>query len=101
MKIVNKSSRAVIYDSTMLVPMIPCEVRESSEDLKKLYPDLKAMFDNDTLEILSEEQAQAAITELNKQTVEQLKAYAAEQNIDITGLAKKDEIIAAIEAAKA
>lgn len=101
MKIVNKSSRAVIYDSTMLVPMIPCEVSESSEELKKLYPDLKQMFDNDTIEILSEEQAQAAIKALNEQTVEQLKAYAAEQNINIAGLIKKDDIVAAIEAAKA
>ncbi len=101
MKIVNKSSRAVIYGSTMLVPMIPCEVSESSEELKKIYPDLKQMFGNGTIEILSEEQAQAAIKVLNEQTVEQLKAYAAEQNINIAGLVKKDDIIAAIEAAKA
>ena len=101
MILLNKSSRAVIYGSTMLVPAIPCEVQESSEDLKKLYPGLKQMFDDKSLVIVNEKQADEATQTLNKQTIEQLKSYASEQNIDITGLTKKDEIIATIEAAKA
>ena len=33
-------------------------------------------------------------------TVDELKAYAAEHNIDLTGASKKDDILAAIQAAR-
>ena len=37
---------------------------------------------------------------VGEMTVEELKAYAAEHNIDLTGASKKDDILAAIQAAQ-
>ena len=37
---------------------------------------------------------------VGEMTVEELKAYAAEHNIDLTGASKKDYILAAIQAAR-
>lgn len=37
---------------------------------------------------------------VGEMTVEELKAYAAERNIDLTGASKKDDILAAIQAAR-
>ena len=37
---------------------------------------------------------------VGEMTVEELKAYAAEHNIDLTGASKKDDILAAIQAAR-
>ena len=37
---------------------------------------------------------------VGEMTVEELKAYAAENNIDLTGASKKDDILAAIQAAQ-
>ena len=37
---------------------------------------------------------------VGEMTVDELKAYAAENNIDLTGASKKDDILAAIQAAR-
>lgn len=101
MILINHSDRAVIFDGTILIPAKPCKVDGTSADLKKLYPSLKEKFTVGTIEVLSEEEAAAAETTLTDQTVEQLKAYAADKGIDITGLTKKDDIVAALEKAGA
>ena len=101
MILINHSDRAVVFGGTILIPAKPCEVDGSSAELKKLYPSLKEKFEAGTIQVASEEEAAEAETNLADQTIEQLKAYAAEKGIDITGLTKKDDIVAAIEKAGA
>lgn len=48
----------------------------------------------------AEEAAGGGEKSLDKMKVDELKAYAAEKNIDLTGADKKDDIIAAIKAAE-
>ena len=47
------------------------------------------------------DEAAAAEYSLASKTLDQLRAYAAEKGIDLTGLTKKDDIVAAIEKAGA
>ena len=58
-------------------------------------------MDNGIVKIISEDEAAAAEYSLASKTLDQLRAYAAEKGIDLTGLTKKDDIVAAIEKAGA
>lgn len=101
MILINNSERAVIFGGTILIPSRPCDVNGTSADLKNTYPVLKGLMDNGIVKIISEDEAAAAEDSLASKTLDQLRAYAAEKGIDLTGLTKKDDIVAAIEKAGA
>ena len=101
MIIVNRSTRAVIYGDTILIPAKPVDVPESSDELKNLYPAIDKMLTDGTIEVLSEDQAAEAEKALEAQTIAELQAYADAHNIDLAGAAKKGDILAAIKKAQA
>lgn len=74
-------------------------------DVDKTYlkhPDVADAVDKGYLTVIDGGADEAAETvDIDNMTVDQLKAYAAEQKVDLGAAAKKEDILAAIKAAQA
>lgn len=98
--LLNTTQHAMVYGSILLIPAKPVEVKETEDELKTLYPALKKAMNNGVLKVITKAEAKRAEKDLNTQTIEELKAYATSHDIDLTGVTKKDDILAVISKAK-
>lgn len=99
--LINMTQHAIVYGSILLIPAKPVKVPETVKELKEKYPALAKALDNGTLKAVTNAQAKEAEADLAKKTIEELTAYAASQGISLNGATKKDDILAAIQKAKA
>ncbi len=98
--LLNTTQHAIVYGSILLIPAKPVEVEENEVELKEKYPALRRALENGTLKAVTKTQAERAEKALTANTIEELKQFAENNNIDLTGLTKKDDIIDAIKKAK-
>lgn len=99
MKLLNNEARVVMAGELKLIPGVPAEFDGDLEELKKLYPAIAKRIDSGLITTLGAAQAAAAEQKLAEMTIEKLKEYAVAKGINLDGLTKKDQIVAAIEAA--
>ena len=95
--LVNKSNRAVLIDGVLFVPgkHIP---NMDAEDLKAKFPRVKEMMDNGEIVVITPEQARK--TMLEEKPMDELKEIAKAENIDVSKLTEKEEVVAVIKAEK-
>lgn len=99
MKLLNNEARVVMAGDLKLIPGVPAEFDGNLDELKKLYPAIAGRIDSGMLKVLDAAQAKQAEQKLAEMTIEKLKEYAAAKGIKLDNSLRKDEIIAAIEAA--
>ncbi|WP_302485744.1 Rho termination factor N-terminal domain-containing protein [uncultured Megasphaera sp.] len=100
MILLNKTSHAVLFGGTLLIPLKPTTIDGKLSDVKKMYPGITAMLNSGDIETLTKAAAAEAEKDLAAKTIEELQAYAKEQGIDLGNASTKEDIMAAIEAAK-
>ena len=100
MIVINRTARVVVFgDGARLVPETPAEIH-MSEDQMNAYPAIAAMLASGALEILTQDEAEQEEQKLEEKTAADLRAYAEAHNIDVAGLTKKADVLAAIRAAE-
>ena len=95
MKVINNAPRLIVAGATRFVPLTPTEC--DFDKLRAVYTDLNDYVADGTLVIVSDAQAVKAEEALEEKSVALLRKVAAKKGIDIKGLRKKAEIIAAIK----
>ena len=95
--LVNKSNRAVMIDGVLFVPEkhIP---GMDAEALADKFPRVQEMLDKGELVVITPEQARK--TQLEEKAMDELKDIAKSENIDISKLKEKEEVVAVIKAEK-
>lgn len=95
--LVNKSNRAVVIDGVLFIPNkhIP---NMDAEALKAKFPRVKEMMDNNELVVITP--AQAAKLALEDKPMDELKEIAKKNDIDISKLDAKEDVVAVIKAEK-
>lgn len=95
--LVNKSNRAVMIDGVLFVP----EKHIPDMDAKALaskFPRVQEMMNKGELVVITPEQARK--TQLEEKKMDELKDIAKAENIDISKLKEKEEVVAVIKAEK-
>ena len=95
--LVNKSNRAVVIDGTLFIPNkhIP---GMDAEALKAKYPRVKAMIESGEIVVVTP--AEAAKTSLEEKPMDELQEIAKKEDIDVSQLTEKEEVVAVIKAEK-
>nr|DAI65711.1 MAG TPA: HeH/LEM domain [Caudoviricetes sp.] len=101
MILMNKTARVIFAGEYRLVPEVPQEVNEDKTAFLKMYPRIKSLIDKGDIQIISEEEAQAAKQALEDMTVTHLREYAAQKGIAIPDGLKKADILELIKTAEA
>lgn len=90
MKVINQLPKVVSAGRVRFVPATPVEC--DIDAIKKLYPAIDSMLKNGELKIVSEEEAQKSLEDLEEKTVAMLRKIAVKKGIDVKGLKKADII---------
>lgn len=90
MKVINQLPKVVSAGRVRFIPATPVEC--DIDAIKKLYPAIDSMLKNGELKIVSEEEAQKSLEDLEEKTVAMLKKIAVKKGIDVKGLKKADII---------
>ena len=98
MKVINKAPRLIVAGSVRFVPLTPVEC--DFEALCAVYHDLNDYVAKGLLVVVTEQQAQEALENLEEKTIALLRKVAAKKGIDVKGLRKKADIINAIKEGK-
>lgn len=95
--LVNKSNRAVVIDGTLFVPNkhIP---NQNVAALEAKFPRVKAMIESGELAVVTP--AEAARTSLDEKPMDELKEIAKKEDIDVSELTEKEEVVAVLKAEK-
>ena len=95
--LVNKSNRAVVIDGILFIPNkhIP---NVDAEALKAKFPRVKEMMDSGEIVVITP--AQAAKLALEDKPMDELKEIAKKNDIDISKLDTKEDVVAVIKAEK-
>lgn len=95
--LVNKSNRAVVVDGTLFVPgkHIP---NQDVAALTAKYPRVKAMIESGEMAVVTPEEA--ARTRLEEKPMDELQAIAKKEDIDVSELTEKEEVVAVLKAEK-
>lgn len=83
----------------LLIPAKPCKVPGTLKSLKDKYPALADYITDGAVKSITSVAAQQALSDLEAKTIDELKQYAANNNVDLSGKDTKDDIVAAIKAA--
>lgn len=92
----NNTAHLIIVDDRKIVPGRATTDFDVAK-AKKLYPEFARMVAEGEITVITEAQAKAIEKAFEEQSVQDLKDYAREHNINVDGL-KKAEIIAVIKA---
>lgn len=90
MKVINQLPKVVSAGRVRFIPATPVEC--DIDAIKKLYPAIDSMLKNGELKIVSEEEAQKSLEDLEEKTVAMLKKIAVKKGIDVKGMKKADII---------
>lgn len=90
MKVINQLPKVVSAGRVRFIPATPVEC--DIDAIKKLYPAIDSMLKNGELKIVSEEEAQKSLEDLEEKTVAMLRKIAVKKGIDVKGLKKADII---------
>ncbi len=90
MKVINQLPKVVSAGRVRFIPATPVEC--DIDAIKKLYPAIDSMLKNGELKIVSEEEAQKSLEDLEEKTVVMLKKIAVKKGIDVKGMKKADII---------
>ena len=95
--LVNKSNRAVMIDGVLFIPNkhIP---GMDAEALKAKFPRVREMMDKGEIVVITP--AQAAKLALEDKPMDELKEIAKKNDIDISHLEEKEDVVAVIKAEK-
>lgn len=93
MKVINQLPKVVSAGRIRFVPATPVEC--DIDTIRKMYPAIDSMLEKGELKIVSEEEAQKSLEDLEEKTVAMLRKIAEKKGIDVKGL-KKAEIIKAL-----
>lgn len=93
MKVINQLPKVVSAGRVRFVPATPVEC--DIDTIRKMYPAIDSMLEKGELKIVSEEEAQKSLEDLEEKTVAMLRKIAEKKGIDVKGL-KKAEIIKAL-----
>lgn len=97
----NNTERAIMFgEGGLLIPAKPAKLEIGVDKLKADFPIIGSMIDSGHIEILRSDEAKQAEKDLEASTVSELKEYAEGHSIDVSGMTKKDDILAAIQKAK-
>lgn len=99
MILLNHTEHAIMLGDVLLIPAKPCKVPGTLKSLKDKYPALADYITDGEVESITSAAAQQALSDLEAKTIDELKQYAANNNVDLSGKATKDDIVAAIKAA--
>ena len=98
MKVINNAPRLIVAGATRFIPATPVEC--DFDALRAVYTDLDDYVANGTLVVVSDAQAKKAEEALEEKSIALLRKVAAKNGIDVKGLRKKADIIAAIKEGK-
>lgn len=90
MKVINQLPKVVSAGRVRFIPATPVEC--DIDTIKKLYPAIDSMLKNGELKIVSEEEAQKSLEDLEEKTVAMLRKIAVKKGIDVKGMKKADII---------
>lgn len=90
MKVINQLPKVVSAGRVRFIPATPVEC--DIDAIKKLYPAIDSMLKNGELKIVSEEEAQKSLEDLEEKTVAMLRKIAVKKGIDVKGMKKADII---------
>lgn len=90
MKVINQLPKVVSAGRVRFVPATPVEC--DIDAIRKMYPAINFMLEKGELKIVSEEEAQKSLEDLEEKTVAMLKKIAVKKGIDVKGLKKADII---------
>lgn len=99
MILLNHTEHAIMLGDVLLIPAKPCKVPGTLKSLKDKYPALADYITAGAVESITSAAAQQALSDLEAKTIDELKQYAANNNVDLAGKTNKDDIVAAIKAA--
>ena len=95
--LVNKSNRAVMIDGVLFIPNKHIPNMDAAA-LKAKFPRVKEMMDNGEIVVITP--AQAAKLALEDKPMDELKEIAKKNDIDISKLDAKEDVVAVIKAEK-
>lgn len=90
MKVINQLPKVVSAGRVRFIPATPVEC--DIDAVKKLYPAIDSMLKKGELKIVSEEEAQKSLEDLEEKTVAMLRKIAVKKGIDVKGMKKADII---------
>lgn len=99
MILLNHTEHAIVLGDVLLIPAKPCKVLGTLKSLKDKYPALVDYITDGAIESITSAAAQQALSDLEAKTIDELKQYASNNNVDLSGKTTKDDIVAAIKAA--
>lgn len=99
MILLNRTEHAIMLGDVLLIPAKPCKVPGTLKSLKDKYPALADYLTGGAVESITSAAAQQALSDLEAKTIDELKRYAENNDVDLAGKTTKDDIIAAIKAA--
>lgn len=98
--LLNKTARVIVLGGRgRLVPATPFAIESmTADEVKRMYPAVAELIETGEIKVVNKEQAEKAKAELDALTLKELQAYAQKKGINVAGMTKKAEVLAAIKA---